>query len=72
MAVQTESERLREQRLSLPDQPGVYVFRDKRGKQPPASADKEFAHEEGEIRQRTVRSFLSWRGNRSGILVYPR
>lgn len=32
MAVQTESERLREQRLSLPDQPGVYVFRDRRGK----------------------------------------
>ncbi|MDA0184682.1 excinuclease ABC subunit UvrC [Solirubrobacter phytolaccae] len=32
MAVQTESERLREQRLALPDQPGVYVFRDKRGK----------------------------------------
>ncbi|MBE2320001.1 excinuclease ABC subunit UvrC [Solirubrobacter sp. CPCC 204708] len=32
MAVQTESERLREQRLSLPDQPGVYVFRDQRGK----------------------------------------
>jgi excinuclease ABC subunit C len=32
MAVQTESERLREQRLSLPDQPGVYLFRDRRGK----------------------------------------
>ncbi len=32
MAVQTESERLREQRLSLPDQPGVYVFRDRRGR----------------------------------------
>jgi excinuclease ABC subunit C len=32
MAVQTESERLREQRLGLPDQPGVYVFRDRRGK----------------------------------------
>ncbi|MDA0173095.1 excinuclease ABC subunit UvrC [Solirubrobacter taibaiensis] len=32
MAVQTESERLREQRLALPDQPGVYVFRDRRGK----------------------------------------
>src|SRR3954471_8790164 len=32
MAAITESERLREQRLSLPDQPGVYVFRDRRGK----------------------------------------
>jgi excinuclease ABC subunit C len=32
MAVQTESERLREQRLSLPDQPGVYLFRDRRGR----------------------------------------
>src|SRR5690348_16601835 len=33
MAVDTPlAERLREQRLSLPDQPGVYVFRDRRGR----------------------------------------
>src|ERR1041384_2130280 len=32
MAVETAPERLREQRLALPDQPGVYVFRDRRGK----------------------------------------
>jgi excinuclease ABC subunit C len=32
MAAITESERLREQRLALPDQPGVYVFRDRRGR----------------------------------------
>src|SRR5215475_673710 len=32
MAVETPPERLREQRLALPDQPGVYVFRDKRGR----------------------------------------
>src|ERR1041384_1307619 len=32
MAVETAPERLREQRLALPDQPGVYVFRDKRGR----------------------------------------
>src|SRR4051794_31760070 len=32
MAVETPPERLREQRLALPDQPGVYVFRDRRGR----------------------------------------
>src|SRR5690349_4548154 len=32
MAVESPPERLREQRLSLPDQPGVYVFRDRRGR----------------------------------------
>src|SRR3954452_16074310 len=32
MAALTESERLREQRLALPDQPGVYLFRDRRGR----------------------------------------
>ena len=32
MAIETPTERIREQRLSLPDQPGVYVFRDRRGR----------------------------------------
>ena len=32
MAIETPPERIREQRLSLPDQPGVYLFRDRRGK----------------------------------------
>src|SRR5262249_40323630 len=48
------------------------LFRAKRGKQPPASADKEFANEEGKVRQGTVRSFLPSRCNRRGILVHPR
>ena len=32
MAIETPPERIREQRLSLPDQPGVYLFRDRRGR----------------------------------------
>src|SRR4051812_165032 len=32
MAVETAPERLREQRRALPDQPGVYLFRDRRGR----------------------------------------
>src|SRR3954453_1046305 len=32
MAVESPPERLREQRRALPDQPGVYLFRDRRGR----------------------------------------
>jgi hypothetical protein len=47
------------------------LFWAKRRKQPSAGSNKEFANEEGKVRQRTVRRFLSWRGDRSGILVHP-
>src|SRR5215469_403691 len=48
------------------------VFGNKRSQQPSAGPDKEFADEEWKVCQGTVRSFLSWRGDRSGVLVHPR
>src|SRR5262249_2748581 len=61
------------QRKNQPHSPHVPrpLLGEKGGKQPPAGADKEFADEEGKVRQRTVRSFLSSWSNRSSILVYP-
>src|SRR5215475_10799590 len=48
------------------------VFWNKRSQQPSTGPDKEFTNEEREVGQRTVGSFLSWRGNRGSILVHPR
>src|SRR5437667_10153767 len=48
------------------------VFRTKRSQYPTTSTDEKLTHQKGKVGERSVRRFLSRRGNRGGIFVDAR